>query len=405
MAPKRNAPAKEVDMPSKRQRGGRQSTVPASKADKASTKQQSGVREDLLPLYLALSDVASLSAPTRAMLLEAVPHALGTPLAERHDYQKEVLGHVDELLKAQMSEREASFQEAHKEYTLKEAERDAEAKKASEFKESATTMRKASDAKEQEVREAKQAVKDANSEKETRSAELEALKGKLAAEVETRTSFEKTLQEELPPLKAGGFSHWQFRNKCITAFTSKLEPLGLDESFINALAVVFKTKPSDHGAFAVATLEHATKYFDNHLQKLQGSISATEDEVAQATERVTAAGAVIDEKTAAEKAVQEESFSLQNQWVEEDQKRFEADQSLKAVEMVLQEHEREKNQKEKALKETQNVISAFETLQDPPAEPAALDKEMVPAATDAIEDPEAMAMEVAVPAAAMVEAC
>lgn len=389
MAPKRNAPAKEVEMPSKR---GRKSTAPASKA---STKKQPAVREDLLPLYLALSDVASLSAPTRAMLLEAVPHALGTPLAERHEYQKEVLAHVEELLKAQMSEREATFQEAHKEYALKEAERNAEAKKASEFKESTGTALKASNDKDQEVSEAKQAAKDANSEKEARIAELEAIKERLAAETQTRTSFEQTLEEELPPLKAGGFSHWTARNKSIAAFTSKLEPLGLDESFLSALAVVFKTKQSEHGTFAAATLEHAAKYFDNHLQKLQGSIAAVEVEVAETTERVTAAGAVVEEKTAAHKALQEESISLQNEWVAEDSKRFEADQSRQAVETVLQVRGKERSRAEKALQEVQAVISAFEALQDPPAElAAALDEEMEPAATEAI-----------VPAAAVIEAC
>jgi len=109
---------------------------------------------------------------------------------------------------------------------------------------------------------------------------------------------------------------------------------------------------------------------------------------------------VVDEKTAAKKVLEEESFKLQNEWAEEDTKRFEADESRKVFEKILQASTKEKGIAEKALKEVEDVIATFETSKDPPAP--------VEEVAAAVEDPEATdatAMEVVVPTPAMVEAC
>jgi len=268
----------------------------ASKAGQAGSgkaaRKEDAFTEDCTAVLSLLERDANLNEVTRGMLQTALPHALCTPGADRHDFQKKL---VEELaavfngvqVNAQSSTDAANAKVEDAARVVGEAT-DAEKAALGQVEEKKTTR----DGSDKAAQEASAEVTSATVSLEEVKTQEGNLQGDHDKAVAAHEEHAKFLADAWAPLKVGkwtGKNAWRERNKLIEKLQGVMEALQMEETLRKSLPYALKGKVEDRGSFANSSIEFTEKDLNDHLESLKKEIDGHDEKVVECRKAVEAA--------------------------------------------------------------------------------------------------------------------
>jgi len=335
------------------------------------------LRARLEPIFGALAEAdcqQKLPEACREMLKQALPFCVAEHGEERHEYQCKVLALVSDAFSqveaAKRADVEAGEQKvASLTSSLETAKAELEAAEADATKQKGTSDEQGKTVKEKEAAEkaaeqALEAAKKAVQDFHTKKAQME-------SEIET---FGKVFEELWKPLLEGHFPgpQWRKRDKMVVEFVKALEPVHMEASLIEAITTTLKTKTDQRGAFANLALTKAGEKLSEYKEKLTSEFAALDVEEQACQQTVATATSTLEAATADKKKEDEEHITLQNNWVDADNKAFNARKAVDKYQGELQAAEAEASTVKQSLDSFQGIQSQVKALNEaPPPEPTA----------------------------------
>jgi chromosome segregation ATPase len=333
---------------------------------KARVEQKPATPEALVIATLVAAD--HLPKQCRDIFQASLPFCFSTACADRHKFQLEVLSNAQKVLDDMEAEKRSKVSEEENQLASVQTEKDATIAEREAKAASAEGKKKECDEKSGQVDEATKAVEaaaDAVKAAQNRKEECLDKKNKLSADL---ADFQTLLSTSYQPLKDGSFPgrEWQKRNKMVTEFLKKLgAATKIEASLMEAMEVLFKTRPDQRETFAKTTLEFVEKALDDHTQSISQQIPALDDQAAAHEKEIEADEAVLSEKKSQKESVEKEWDEAQKEWVEMDTEACKARSKVQTIELKVEEVQAEVNLAKQALEEFLNVSAAFAQLKEP----------------------------------------
>jgi hypothetical protein len=365
----------------------------ASKASASAKKAKVSVEDPLAAVFAALSE-SKHTATECDLLRSALPHCFAEAAETRHSFQTRVLDTTASILNGLEEAARTGFKDAETASANAKAQA-ATAKANFDGAQLLANSKKAeSDAKNAEV---DKLIADVNAAKAALQGEVEKKDAHLASKatlIAAQEAFKKLMSDAWEPLKTGGFSakEWRQRDKALNELVKSLKPLSLQASLVDALQKSLKQKPEDRSTFAKTSLTFAEEAFGKHQAHQAQLIADAGPEEAACEKAIAEAEAKLAAIQAEHSKHDKENDELQNVWVELESKAFEAKNAASKLDSEVEEAEAEVEAHKENLDGAIKVSAAFATLRDPPppaAEQPAEEAADEPVPMDA--EPEAVA--------------
>jgi len=340
------------------------SPPPMKKARKADPVKE---KSDIVLKYLKDTDNCEVQGPAtcRDMLIQALPHALGSGAAsdQRCDFQTNLGAFVGEVISGSVAKWQAKVNDAQSSLDACEAEKTVADNNLAECASQVEKQKKVVEDNSTQLKENKEAEKEAQKALAAAKKEVGNFDSELASKVDEKADSQSVFDDNFQVLKVSEYTG-KFPKSKLDAVMSLLQSLNTDASMIGALPLALKKKVEDRGKFDEMVVSGSETLLQDHLKALDDIINNGEKTKAEKAGAVDAAGKVLESATA-KKEASAESLKFAEEVckgaviAEKDAKKT-VDQKAAAVAKAKGKHAVE----EVGLEKAQAVLEAYNYLKD-----------------------------------------
>lgn len=256
--------------------------------------------DEYAPVLELLSLARELPDACRHSLAAMAPHCLAVPKDERDPYQQSMVDAIASVAMDVEAQHRAAIDEARAGIADAEREWGVAAAAVADAAQKVATRSAECDAKRQARDVAKTGILAATEAAQRKRARLVSLRTQRTATAADRTKLQKLISDTLPPLRMGtmvglhGSRADHKLTQMVDSVVTVLEQQGVQKSFMDAAAAMFRLKPDDRGPFAQRVLMGTEEALAKHLLTLEARLGDLGREFAEAeATQVEAENAVI----------------------------------------------------------------------------------------------------------------